>query len=184
MLMVFCCMAFVGAGVLALVMMFGGDSDVELDFDDIGFGGRWLSFRGLMSLMTGLGAGGGFTNLFIRQSEALTNNQVIAYSWLGAVVGGLLIAIPVNMLMWWLLKQQVTSTFNASSFVGMTGTVSTDIRAGGSGKVRIESTAGNFERVAQCDDPAVALPYGTPVEILHSDAGMVIVRRKNLSTGA
>lgn len=148
---------------------FDGDHDVDLsghghDGHDHEQGPGMLSVRGLSLLAVGFGAVG-YLAYHYTQKPLFASLTGLASGWLFAFTGLLVLRA--------LLRQQSNALIDTSAIVGSVGIVMVSIPEGGHGEVALTVQGQQLTRVATTQGGAVE--HGTPVRILNSAGGVVVV---------
>lgn len=131
----------IGAALLLVLLVVG---DLLEGINHMEFmGGEWFSSASVAGFIGALGFGGAITLHF-------TN------SYPAAVGAGVVLGLLFGWLVSWLtrkLKDGEQAALQTSSLVGLSGTVISDIPAGGYGEVRLFAGGQPMKINARCDDP-------------------------------
>lgn len=163
-----------GGVISAASLIFGGDSDGDVDEVDFGDdadvdgdGPGLLSVRGLSLLATGFG---GVAYLV----QHYTGRLLLASG--SGLLSGLLFAAVGLAFVRLFFRQQASSLMSPQQIRGAKGVVTTAIPAGGTGEVRLTVAGQQFSRPARAEGDA-EIAGNSLVEVAALLGGVVVVRK-------
>lgn len=164
--------------LLSLVSLVFGDIDLLPDFGDGGDGGGWFAAFNLSSLLAFVAWFGG-VGILARQGAGWP----AAVSIFVAVVGGVAGAAVIG----WFMARVIAPNDQALDpddfrMPGTIGRLSSSIRAGGTGEVVYEQ-GGTRQVAAARASGGRAIPRGTEVVVVRSEAGVVLVEPADVFFG-
>ena len=180
-LLIFLGIAGVGFLVLMIMLIFGGDHDVEFDHDfdldhdvdvDTGSGHHWLSIKVIAAFMTAFGGGGAIGQIY---------GLSVAWSILIGMGMGIVVAAVVEALISFFYSQQSSSLYSVTELTGKPGTVTLTILPGRIGEVAVQLPSANVRKPAHSQNPTEEIKQGEPVIVVSANPSGIIVKKPQTS---
>lgn len=167
--MIYAVMTIATSFILLIMVLLGGDADVDAGVDvgaEVG-GPGYFGLKLLMGFIIGFGLGG---FLAVHYAWALPH-------YLAGMAGGLIIYVLEFQLLKLLYSQQANTQSRASSVVGHTAIVSHPITKGGTGEIKttIPRTGSSLYLRARAVDPKMEFADGTEVRVKSVSTGLARV---------
>lgn len=176
-LLIFLGIAGSGFFMLMIMLIFGGDHEVEFDHDfdidhdvdlDTDSGHHWLSIKVISAFMTAFGAGGAIAHIY---------GLSVGWSVLIGIGAGIIVAAIVETLLSFFYSQQSTSSYRVTQLAGKPGTVTLTILPGRIGEVAVQMADANIRKPARSQNPAEEIGQGESIVVVSADASGLVVEK-------